>query len=136
MEPVRERAIMWIIRRTCKVACLQGVFWPQDSGEITIFSLVGPAWCSLSKEVEEQVGTGSYMPLSAPRRWGCSPALWAPSLPGEGLSPGSANRGLQIHRRNKLQAETARTSNIRDYQMVKGKSKNLINRNQDNLASS
>ena len=26
MEPVRERAIMWIIRRTCKVACLQGVF--------------------------------------------------------------------------------------------------------------
>jgi hypothetical protein len=40
------------------------------------------------------------------------------------------------HRRNKLQPETARTSNSRDYQMVKGKCKNLSNRNQDYSASS
>jgi hypothetical protein len=40
------------------------------------------------------------------------------------------------HRRNKLQPETARTYNTRDYQMVKGKHKNLTNRNQDHSASS
>jgi hypothetical protein len=43
---------------------------------------------------------------------------------------------LQTHRRNKLQPETATTSNTRDYQMVKGKHKNLNNRNQDYLESS
>jgi hypothetical protein len=57
-------------------------------------------------------------------------------LPGETWSPRSADTGLQTHRRNKLQAETARTSNNRDYQMVKGKCKNLTNRNQDYLESS
>ena len=36
----------------------------------------------------------------------------------------------------KLQPETARASNTRDYQMPKGKSKNLTNRNQDHLATS
>jgi hypothetical protein len=40
------------------------------------------------------------------------------------------------HRRNKLQPETAITTNSRDYQMVKGKGKNLTNRNQDHSASS
>ena len=44
--------------------------------------------------------------------------------------------GLQTHRRNKLQSETARTSNIRNYQMVKDKHKYLTNTNQDYLASS
>jgi hypothetical protein len=38
--------------------------------------------------------------------------------------------------RNKLQPETARISNTRDYQIVKGKHKNLTNRNQDHSASS
>jgi hypothetical protein len=37
---------------------------------------------------------------------------------------------------NKLQAETGITINSRNYQMVKGKYKNLTNRNQDHLASS
>jgi hypothetical protein len=37
---------------------------------------------------------------------------------------------------NKLQQETAKTFNIRDCQMVKGKPKNLTNRNKDYLASS
>jgi hypothetical protein len=37
---------------------------------------------------------------------------------------------------NKLQPETARTSNIRDYQMAKDKLKHLTNRNQGYLASS
>jgi hypothetical protein len=50
-------------------------------------------------------------------------------LPGESCSPRSA--GLQTHRRNKLQPETARTSNTRDNKVA-----NLTNRNQDYLASS
>jgi hypothetical protein len=57
-------------------------------------------------------------------------------LPGESWSPRSSDTGLQTHRRNKLQPETARTSNTRDYQMLKGKCKNLTNRYQDYLASS
>jgi hypothetical protein len=44
--------------------------------------------------------------------------------------------GLQVHRRNKLKPETARPTNTRDNQMVKGKYKNLINRNQGYMASS
>ena len=44
--------------------------------------------------------------------------------------------GLQTNRRKKLQPDTSRTSNTRDYQIAKGKCKNLTNRNQDNLASS
>jgi hypothetical protein len=43
---------------------------------------------------------------------------------------------LMNHRKKKLQPETARTSNTRDYQMVKDKHKNLTNRNQDHSASS
>jgi DNA anti-recombination protein RmuC len=44
--------------------------------------------------------------------------------------------GIKNHRRNKLQPETAITTNTRDYQMAKVKRKNLINRNQDHWASS
>ena len=80
-------------------------------------------------------GTGSYLPPSAPRRWGCSTALCALVLPGESWSPRSADIGLQTQRRNKLQPETARASNTRDYQMVKGKCKNLTDRNQGYLTS-
>ena len=43
---------------------------------------------------------------------------------------------LTNHRRNRLQTETAITTNTRDYQMVKGKCKNLANRNQDRSPSS
>jgi hypothetical protein len=56
-------------------------------------------------------------------------------LPGESWSPRSADIGLQTQRRNKLQPETARASNTRDYQMVKGKCKNLTDRNQGYLTS-
>jgi hypothetical protein len=48
----------------------------------------------------------------------------------------SADTSLQTHRKNKLQADTARISNTRDCQMAKGKFKNLANRNQDYLALS
>jgi hypothetical protein len=48
----------------------------------------------------------------------------------------SADRGKQNHRRNKLQPETVRTSNTRDYQMSKGKLKNLTNKKQNHSASS
>jgi hypothetical protein len=75
--------------------------------------------------------SGSNRPKSASRRWGCSAVLCVLVLPGESWSPRSADTGLQTHRRNKLQPETARTSNTSDYQMAKGKHKNLANRNQD-----
>jgi hypothetical protein len=42
----------------------------------------------------------------------------------------------QTHRRDELQSETARPTNTRDNQMVRGKYKNLRNRNQGYLASS
>ena len=56
-------------------------------------------------------GTGSYGYKSAPRKWGCSTALYAVVLPEESWSPRNADTGL--HRRNKLQSESARTSNQR-----------------------
>jgi hypothetical protein len=57
-------------------------------------------------------------------------------LLGKSWSPRSADKDLHAHRRNKLQPETARTSNTRDYQIAKGKCKNLTYRNQDYLSSS
>jgi hypothetical protein len=59
------------------------------------------------------------------------------SLPAESVltigtqeSVGLPGELTETDRRNKLQLETTRTSNTRDYQMVKGKCKNLTNRNQ------
>jgi hypothetical protein len=57
-------------------------------------------------------------------------------LPGKSWFPQSADTGLETDRRKKHQPETARISNIRDYQIAKDKSKNLTNRKQDYLASS
>jgi hypothetical protein len=57
-------------------------------------------------------------------------------LPGDSWSPRSVDTGLHTHERNKLQPETSRTSNIRDYQMVRGKCKKFTKRKQDYLASS
>jgi hypothetical protein len=57
-------------------------------------------------------------------------------LSGESWFLRSVDLGLQTNRRKKLQPDTSRTSNTRDYQIAKGKCKNLTNRNQDNLASS
>jgi hypothetical protein len=54
----------------------------------------------------------------------------------ESWTPRPADRGYQNHSRNKLQPETTITTNARDYQMVKGKLKNIINRNQDQSPSS
>jgi hypothetical protein len=70
------------------------------------------------------------------RIWGCSATLCAWVLSGETLSPGSADTGLQAHRTDKLKPETARPAETRDNQMVKGKHKNLTNRNQGYMASS
>jgi hypothetical protein len=81
-------------------------------------------------------GAGSNEQTYAARRWGCSPGFCALFLPGESLSPRSDDTGLQTHRRNTLQPETARTSNNRDNQRAKGKCKNLTKRNQEELASS
>jgi hypothetical protein len=61
---------------------------------------------------------------------GCSTMPCTQVLPGESLSPTSADTGLQTHRRDKLQPETARPTNTRDNEMAKGKQKYLTNRNQ------
>jgi hypothetical protein len=55
-------------------------------------------------------------------------------LPGESWSPRRADTGLQAHRRDKLQPETARPTNTRDKHIVKDKHKNITNRNQGYLA--
>jgi hypothetical protein len=54
--------------------------------------------------------------------------------PGENCSPRSAD--TQACRRDKPQSETARPDNSRDNQMVRGKGKNISNRNQGYMASS
>ena len=46
------------------------------------------------------------------------------------------NSDTQACRRDKPQSETARSANTRDNQMVRGKGKNISNRNQGYLASS
>jgi len=40
----------------------------------------------------------------------------------------------KAHKRDKIQSETARPTNIRDKQMARGKHKNPSNRNQEYLA--
>jgi hypothetical protein len=62
-------------------------------------------------------------------------AFWTWIPPREIWSHRIADTGLQAHRRDKLQAEPARPTNIRDNQMVKGKPKKLNNRNQGYLPS-
>jgi hypothetical protein len=52
------------------------------------------------------------------------------------LLPGLLTEANRNHRMNKLQEETTITTNSRDYQMVKGKYKNVTNRNQDLSPSS
>ena len=47
-------------------------------------------------EATELLGQGPYDPSSSARVWGWSSVLWAPSLPGESLPPGSADGGTQV----------------------------------------
>ena len=89
--------------------------------------------------VQDQWSSGERIILLSPSAsvsLDCSRALCIQVLPGESWSPRSANTGLQSHRRNTLQPETARTSKTRDNQMAKGKCKNLSNRKQDYLVPS
>ena len=68
-------------------------------------------------------GTGSFLPPSAPRRWGCPTASCVRVLPGKSSSPESADTGLPAHRRDKLKPETPRPTNTRNNQMEKDKLK-------------
>jgi hypothetical protein len=88
------------------------------------------------KKNEDQNGTGSFKPSYAPRSWGVHTTLCAWVLQGESSSPRSTDTSLQVHRRDKLKPETARTSITTDYQMAKGKCKNLTKRNQGYMSSS
>ena len=53
-----------------------------------------------------------------------------------GCSHRGVETGLQAHRRDKYQLETAGPTNTRDNQMAKGKHRNVPNRNQDDMAPS
>ena len=66
----------------------------------------------------------------------CSASLWALFLPGKSYSPRSGDTGLQAYRMDKLKPEAARPTNTRDNQMLKGKCRNLTNRNQGYMSSS
>ena len=81
------------------------------------------------------------------RRWiwapdFCEPSLQEESLPTESdLTTGMQERVSQecwqrLKNHRNIKPETARTSNTRDYHMVKGKQKNLTNRNQEHWVSS
>ena len=63
------------------------------------------------------------------QKLGLFPDLCAWVLPGGRWSPRKADTGLQAHRRDKLKPEKTMPTNTRDNQMVKGKHKNLTNRN-------
>ena len=64
----------------------------------------------------------------------CATALQTQIPPEESWSPRSAD--TQVYRRDKLQSESARPSNSTYNQMVRGKGKNISNRNKGYLASS
>jgi hypothetical protein len=67
---------------------------------------------------------------------GCSRAFCTKVLPGDSWFPHSIDKGLQTQRRDKLQPDTAKSSNVRDNNLAKGKRKTLTKRKQDYLASS
>ena len=75
----------------------------------------------------EQLGGDPYCHLHLPVRATPQTSSWTSR---------SADTGLQAHRRDKLQAETGRPTNSKSTQMVKGKHKNVTNRNQGYLSSS
>ena len=77
-------------------------------------------------------------PFSTTYTWRlcCSIALCTLVQPGENCTPTSTGACLQMHRRYKLQPETARPFNTRGNQIAKSKGKNLTNRNRGYLATS
>jgi hypothetical protein len=83
-------------------------------------------WSSWQRTLSFNISTWSL---------GCSTALCTQVLPGESLSPRSADTGLQAHRRDKLQLEAVRPTKTRDNHMVKGKHKKKDNKSQGYLAS-
>ena len=58
------------------------------------------------------------------------------SVPGETQSSIGAEIALQVHRKFKHQTVTTGPTKARDNQMVKGKHRNVTNRNQGNMAAS
>jgi hypothetical protein len=66
----------------------------------------------------ELLGQDPFSPQSAPSSLGCSRALCTHVLSGGRWYPRRANKDLQTHNRNKVQPETARTSNSRDNPMT------------------
>jgi hypothetical protein len=94
----------------------------------------GPAQSHQDTGTKEQPGTGSFQFQSAPQSWPCATALHTQILPKESWPPRSTD--TQAYRRGKSQSETARPANTTDNQMVRGKCKNISNRNQSYLASS
>ena len=72
-------------------------------------------WSSWDRGLQAAICTGEP---------GDSTAFCAPTLTEKSCSPKSTDTGLQAHRWDKFQPETARPTSTRDNQMVKGKHKN------------
>lgn len=115
-------------------ACLQGVLWPGIQGR-SPFSLWWPSKADQSGAHRSQKQQSSWYRILL--AFICTQEMWLFYSPlCTGLAKGElasrkCDTGLQTNRRNKLQPETAGTSNTRYYQMVKGKSETHTKRNQD-----
>jgi hypothetical protein len=81
------------------------------------------------KEVQE-----SFWFPPVPQSWPCATALHTQIPPRESWSLRSTD--TKAYRRDKPQSDTVRPANTTDNQMVRGKYKNISNRNQGYLASS
>lgn len=94
---------------------LQGGLWPQESGG------------------GSELQTSVHLPC---KRRACLQRVFWPLGHRRELVSQECWQRLKNHRRNKVQQETARASNTRDYQKAKVKQKKLTNRNQDHWALS
>ena len=76
-----------------------------------------------------------HTPTRTPPASRCSAAPQQ-SVPGDIRSPRFAEIGLLSNKRDKHQPVTAGPTNTSDNQMAKGKCRNVVNRNQENMAPS
>jgi hypothetical protein len=93
----------------------------------------GPSQSHQDTGTKDQLGTGSFWSLSPPQSWPCNTPLHTHVPPWENYSPRGYWHTPQAYRRDKPKSETERPANTRDNQMVKGKCKNISNRNLDYL---
>jgi hypothetical protein len=86
----------------------------------------GPAQSPQDTGTKEQPGTVFFQFPSVPWSWPCAIALHTQILPRESWSPRSVD--TQTYRKDKPQSETARLANTTENQVMRGKCKNISNR--------